>query len=289
VVLGLRGREVCLLKSVHVDVDRVAKVYRSRRDDIEAIREVNLQVGHGEFVSLLGPSGCGKSTLLMAVGGLLPVTGGRIRIGGEEVVGPRRETGVVFQAPVLMPWRSVLKNILFPIENLGLPMAPARERARALLVMTGLEEFAEHNPWELSGGMQQRVAICRALIHDPALLLMDEPFSALDAITRDDMNRELLRIWEEDRKTVLFVTHSIREAVFLSDRVVVMSPRPALIRKEVSIDLPRPRDIEIQETPEFNRYVGEIRQAIERQTGKGPGGDERPVAAARPGPWGMTP
>ncbi len=168
-------------------------------------------------------------------------------------------------------------------------MAPARARARALLVMTALEDFAEHHPWELSGGMQQRVAICRALIHDPALLLMDEPFSALDAITRDDMNRELLRIWEEDRKTVLFVTHSIREAVFLSDRVVVMSPRPALIRKEVSIDLHRPRDIDIQETPEFNRYVGEIRQAIERQTGKGPGGDERPVAAARLGPWGMTP
>ena len=280
---------MCLLKSVHVDISRVAKVYRSRRDDIEAIREVSLQVGHGEFVSLLGPSGCGKSTLLMAVGGLLPVTGGRIRIEGEDVTGPRRETGVVFQAPVLMPWRSVLKNVLFPIENLGLPMAPARERARALLVMTGLEDFAEHHPWELSGGMQQRVAICRALIHDPALLLMDEPFSALDAITRDDMNRELLRIWEEDRKTVLFVTHSIREAVFLSDRVVIMSPRPALIRKEVSIDLPRPRDIEIQETPDFNRYVGEIRQAIERQTGKGLGGDERPVAAARPGPWVMTP
>jgi NitT/TauT family transport system ATP-binding protein len=225
----------------------------------------------------------------MAVGGLLPVSGGTIRIEDQEVTGPRRETGVVFQAPVLMPWRSVLKNVLFPIENLRLPLGPARERARALLEMTGLQEFAGHFPWELSGGMQQRVAICRALIHRPTLLLMDEPFSALDAITRDDMNRELLRIWEEDRKTVLFVTHSIREAVFLSDRVYVMSPRPAVLRKVVGIDLPRPRDIDIQESSEFNRYVGEIRQAIERQTGKGSRGEERPATAAGRRPVEMAP
>lgn len=269
------------MSSVHVDIDRVSKVYRSRRDDIEAIREVSLQIGYGEFVSLLGPSGCGKSTLLLAAGGLLPLTAGTIRIDGEQVTEPRREIGVVFQAPVLMPWRSVLKNILFPIENLSLPMRPARQRARALLEMTGIQEFAENFPWELSGGMQQRVAICRALIHRPTLLLMDEPFSALDAMTRDDMNLELLRIWEEERKTVLFVTHAIREAVFLSDRVFVMSPRPAVIRKVVSIDLPRPRDIEIQETPEFNRYVSEIRQAIERQTGKGLAGERQEAATVR--------
>jgi len=276
------------LSSVHVDIDRVSKTYRSRRDEIEAIREVSFQIGYGEFVSLLGPSGCGKSTLLLAAGGLLPVTAGTIRIDGEPVTGPRREIGVVFQAPVLMPWRSVLKNILFPIENLGLPMRPARQRARALLEMTGIQEFAENFPWELSGGMQQRVAICRALIHHPTLLLMDEPFSALDAMTRDDMNRELLRIWEEERKTVLFVTHAIREAVFLSDRVFVMSPRPAVIRKVVSIALPRPRDLEIQETPEFNRYVSEIRQAIERQTGKGQAGGRQEAATVR-APRGVTP
>ena len=276
------------MNSVHVDIDRASKVYRSRRDDIEAIREVSLQINYGEFVSLLGPSGCGKSTLLMAIGGLLPITGGAIRIGGEVVREPRREIGIVFQAPVLMPWRTVLKNILFPVENLRLPMGPARDRARALLEMTGIAEFAGHYPWELSGGMQQRAAICRALIHDPTLLLMDEPFSALDAMTRDDMNRELLRIWEEERKTVFFVTHSIREAVFLSDRVFVMSPRPAVIRRVVDIELPRPRDLDIQESPEFNRYVSEIRQAIERQTWKGLPTTAAPAATAPRAPWGMT-
>lgn len=276
------------MTSVHVDIDRVSKVYRSRREDLEAIREVSLQVKHGEFVSLLGPSGCGKSTLLLAVGGLLPCSGGSIRIDGEEVTGPRREIGVVFQSPVLMPWRSVLKNILFPIENLRLPLDAARARARALLEMTGIQEFADHFPWELSGGMQQRVAICRALIHHPSLLLMDEPFSALDALTRDDLNRELLRIWEEERKTVLFVTHAIREAVFLSDRVFVLSPRPAVIRKEIAIDLPRPRALEIQETPEFNRYVSEIRQAIERQTRPAPRVAGRSAAAPATAPRGMA-
>jgi NitT/TauT family transport system ATP-binding protein len=271
-----------------VDIDRASKVYRSRRDDIEAIREVSLQIGYREFVSLLGPSGCGKSTLLMAVGGLLPLTGGAIRIDGQEVAGPRREIGIVFQSPVLMPWRTVLKNILFPIENLRLPLQPARQRARALLEMTGIADFADHFPWELSGGMQQRAAICRALIHSPSLLLMDEPFSALDAMTRDDMNRELLRIWEEERKTVLFVTHSIREAVFLSDRVYVMSPRPAVIRKVVAVELPRPRDLEIQETPEFNHYVAEIRRAIERQTGASQGRERAPAVPAAPPSRGAT-
>ena len=188
-----------------------------------------MEITQGEFVSILGPSGCGKSTLLMIVGGLLPITSGTVEIGSEHVSGPRRDTGVVFQAPVLMPWRSIVKNVMFPIESLGLSQLEYRERANELLEMTGLTGFSENYPSELSGGMQQRVAICRALIHNPNLLLMDDPFSALDAITRDTMNQELLRIWEEFQKTVLFVTHSIREAVFLSDRIFVMSPRPAII------------------------------------------------------------
>lgn len=249
--------------SLHVRIRALRKVYRTRREDIEAIRTVDMEVREGEFVSILGPSGCGKSTLLMAVGGLLPVSGGGIEIDRDAVTGPRRDTGVVFQSPVLMPWRSILSNVLFPIESLGLSVAAHRPRAQALLRMTGLEAFADNYPSELSGGMQQRVAICRALIHDPNLLLMDEPFSALDAITRDAMNQELLRIWEENKKTVLFVTHSIREAVFLSDRVYVMSPRPAVMSRIVTIELARPRALAIEETPAFNAYVSELRAAIE--------------------------
>ncbi len=251
------------MTALHVRISDLSKTYKTRRDEIEAIRAVDMDVRETEFVSILGPSGCGKSTLLMAVGGLLPITGGRIEIAEQAVTGPRRDTGVVFQSPVLMPWRSILNNVLFPIECLGLSRREYRPRAIELLEMTGIEKFRDDFPTELSGGMQQRVAICRALIHNPSLLLMDEPFSALDAMTRDTMNQELLRIWEEYRKTVLFVTHSIREAVYLSDRVFVMSPRPAVISQVVDIDLPRPRALSIEETPEFNAYVTELRQAIE--------------------------
>lgn len=251
------------MTALHVRISDLSKTYKTRRDEIEAIRAVDMDVRETEFVSILGPSGCGKSTLLMAVGGLLPITGGRIEIAEQAVTGPRRDTGVVFQSPVLMPWRSILNNVLFPIECLGLSRREYRPRAIELLEMTGIEKFRDDYPSELSGGMQQRVAICRALIHNPSLLLMDEPFSALDAMTRDTMNQELLRIWEEFRKTVLFVTHSIREAVYLSDRVFVMSPRPAVISRVVDIDLPRPRALSIEETPEFNAYVTELRQAIE--------------------------
>ena len=249
--------------STHGHIANVRKVYQTRRDEIEAIRSVSMDVQDGEFVSILGPSGCGKSTLLMAIGGLLPITAGKILIEQQEVTGPRRETGVVFQSPVLMPWRSLMKNVLFPIETLGLPKKDYESRAVELLEMTGLAEFKDNVPTELSGGMQQRVAICRALIHNPSLLLMDEPFSALDAMTRDYMNQELLRIWQEFQKTVLFVTHSIREAVYLSDRVFVMSPRPAVISRVVDISLPRPRQLEIEETPEFNKYVANLRKSIE--------------------------
>ena len=249
---------------VHVSVRNARKVYRTRRGEIEAIRSVSMEVGYREFVSILGPSGCGKSTLLMAVGGLFPLTDGRIEVDQERVTRPRRDTGIVFQTPVLMPWRTALGNVLFPVETLGLARQVHEERALALLRRTGLGDFTAHYPRELSGGMGQRVAICRALIHDPTLLLMDEPFSALDALTRDDLNHELLRIWDAYHKTVIFVTHSLREAVFLSDRVYVMSARPAVINQEVRIELPRPRDLRIQETAEFNRYVGELREAIQK-------------------------
>ncbi len=237
----------------------VRKVY----GDLEAIRNISLDVAANEFVSILGPSGCGKSTLLMMVAGVIEKTAGEISINNTAVAGPRRETGVVFQQPVLLPWRTVLDNVLFPIELLKQPRAKFQPRAMELLAMAKIADFAGHLPRQLSGGMQQRASICRALIHDPSILLMDEPFSALDAITRDEMGVELLRIWHANRKTVIFVTHSIREAAFLSDRVLVMGRRPATIMEEVAIDLPRPRDIAIMESERFNSYVRQLRKAIE--------------------------
>ena len=248
---------------IHVHIRDLRKTYQTQRAEIEAIRKVEMDVYRSEFISILGPCGGGKSTLLMAVGGLLPITSGSIKVNDAPVIRPRRDTGVVFQSPVLMPWRTIIKNVLFPIECLGLNVSDYTARAEELLEMTGLSGFGGNLPTELSGGMQQRVAICRALIHDPEVLLMDEPFSALDAMTRDNMNQELLRIWQEHKKTVLFVTHSIREAVFLSDRVFVMSPRPSVISKIVDIDLPRPRELAIEETPEFNVFVAELRKSIE--------------------------
>ena len=231
--------------------------------DLEAIRHLSFDVGDGEFLSVLGPSGCGKSTLLMMVAGLIDPTAGEIRIQGARVTGPRREIGVVFQSPVLLPWRTVLQNVLFPIELLKLPRPHYRRRAMELLRMAKIDEFAGVLPRQLSGGMRQRVAICRALVHDPNILLMDEPFSALDAITRDEMAVELQRIWQANRKTVIFVTHSIREAAFLSDRVLVMGRRPATIIDELTIELPRPRPIAVTEDETFNRLVRHLRKAIE--------------------------
>ena len=240
-------------------IKAVRKLYR----DLEAIRNVSIDVAASEFVSVLGPSGCGKSTLLMMVAGLVDKTEGEILINGTPVIGPRPEVGVVFQQPVLLPWRTVLDNVLFPIELLKLPRAKYIKRAMELLVMTKIDDFAHHLPRQLSGGMRQRASICRALIHDPSILLMDEPFSALDAITRDEMGVELLRIWQANRKTVIFVTHSIREAAFLSDRVLVMGRRPATIIEEMVINLPRPRHIAMMEDECFNQYVRKLRKAIE--------------------------
>jgi NitT/TauT family transport system ATP-binding protein len=241
---------------------RVSAVRKSFLD-LEAIRNVTLDVAENEFVSVLGPSGCGKSTLLMMVAGLVEPSEGTISINGSPVTGPRAEIGVVFQQPVLLPWRTVLDNVLFPIELLRRPRAQFEPRAMSLLAMAKIDDFANHLPRQLSGGMRQRASICRALIHDPSILLMDEPFSALDAITRDEMGVELLRIWQANRKTVVFVTHSIREAAFLSDRVLVMGRRPATIIDDVKIDLPRPRELAMMESEPFNQYVRLLRKSIE--------------------------
>jgi NitT/TauT family transport system ATP-binding protein len=245
--------------SLVLRIKNVRKLY----GDLEAIRNVSLDVTANEFLGILGPSGCGKSTLLMMVAGVVGKSAGQISINETPVSGPRPDIGVVFQQPVLLPWRTVIDNVLFPVELLREPRAKYTERAMRLLAMAKIDEFARHLPRQLSGGMRQRVSICRALIHDPGILLMDEPFSALDAITRDEMGVELSRIWQANRKTVLFVTHSIREAAFLSDRVIVMGRRPATVVEEIKIALPRPRDITVMESEPFNSYVRQLRKAIE--------------------------
>ena len=229
---------------------------------MSAIAEVSFGVRENEFVTLVGPSGCGKSTLLKLVSGLIPLTGGTIHVREQLVREPFSDVGFVFQHPVLLPWRTVLGNILFSIEMLGKKEEEFVDQARDLIKLAGLEGFGNKYPRELSGGMQQRVAICRALIHDPSLLLMDEPFGALDAMTREEMSFELLRIWEERRKTILFVTHSIPEAILLADRVVVMTPRPGKIERIFEIDLPRPRVYEMEFNERFKALNSEIRSLI---------------------------
>ena len=219
----------------------------------------------GEFVSVVGPSGCGKSTILKMLAGIVPLSGGTIAIEGERLTGPSEKVGVVFQSPVLLPWRTVYDNVLLP-STCGASRARERgPRARALVELVGLDGFEDRYPFELSGGMQQRVAICRALITDPAILLMDEPFGALDAMTREHMNLELQRIWLEKRKTVLLITHSIPEAVFLSDRVIVMTSRPGTIDEIVEIDLPRPRELDMTSDERFGRYAKRIRAQVRQR------------------------
>ncbi|TMJ56878.1 MAG: ABC transporter ATP-binding protein [Alphaproteobacteria bacterium] len=252
-------------KEPYVEVAEVGKVYRSgTAAAIEAVSSVSFTVARGQFVAVLGPSGCGKSTLLMMVGGLEAVTAGRITIGGEPMTGPRTSIGIMFQDSTLLPWKSAYDNVLFPIRVLKRPLACYRDGARQLLERVGLDGFMHKKPHELSGGMRQRVAICRALIYDPELLLMDEPFSALDAITRDEMNELLLDLWQQYTKTALFVTHSIREAVFLADRVLVMTRRPATIVEDLMIPFARPRPLAIGESREFNEICGHLRERIEK-------------------------
>ena len=221
----------------------VSVSYQTRRGSIDALRDVDLAVGEGEFVTILGPSGCGKSTLLKLAAGLLAPTRGRSEVAGAPVDGPNRDIGVAFQKPTLLPWRSVLDNVLLPSETAGERGAVAERRARELLDLVGLRDFAGNYPNELSGGMQQRVGLARMLQRDPKLLLMDEPFAALDAMTREALTLELQRIWMRDRKSVLFITHSIPEAVMLSDRVLVMSARPGRVVEDFRVDIPRPRSM----------------------------------------------
>ncbi len=245
-----------------VTLHDVSKTYVADGATVDAVERVTVEIRSGEFVSILGPSGCGKSTLLMMVAGLETPTGGTIEIGGRRMTGPRSEIGMMFQDATLLPWKTALDNVLFPLAITGNSAAERREDALELLSRVGLDGFESKRPSHLSGGMRQRVALCRALITRPELLLMDEPFSALDAITRDEMNVVLMNLWQQFRKTVVFVTHSIREAVFLSDRVLVMSQRPGRLLTDMPIDIPRPRHPDVGETPRFNEICGQLRRMI---------------------------
>ncbi len=244
-----------------VVVRDVSKTFHSKRGDVSVLDRVSFEVPEGRFVSIVGPSGCGKTTLLRIVAGLTG-SSGSVVVDSRELTGPAQGIGFVFQSPVLLEWRTVLDNVLLPIEILRKSKSGAVARARQLLAMAGIEEFAQRYPNELSGGMQQRVAICRALIIDPKLLLMDEPFGALDALTREEMGRALLDIWQRTGKTVLFVTHSIDEAVYLSDRVLVMGPRPTGIRVDLDVPLPRPRDDSTRVDDRFFALCDAVRHQI---------------------------
>ncbi len=246
----------------HLAIEHLSKVYETGTGPVEALHDISTTVGNGAFVSIIGPSGCGKSTLLKIILGVIGHEGGRAYLRDTPIDGPQVGAGMVFQQPALPPWRKVLANILLPVDVLGLPRRDYRERALHLLDLVGLRGFEDKYPRELSGGMQQRVSICRALIHDPDLLLMDEPFGALDAMTREIMQAEILRIWRDSGKTILFVTHSIDEAVLLSDRVIVMSPRPGRILRDIAIDLPRPRGGELRQTARFQAYAGQLRELL---------------------------
>lgn len=251
-------------QGVSVAIEQVQKTYTTRAGtEVHALERIDTQIEAGEFVSIVGPSGCGKSTLLTIIAGLERCSGGVIRVDGSPVVRPHPRMAIVFQRDLLLKWRTVLDNILLPIEIKGLQPAAYRERAEALMTQVGLGDFAEKFPDELSGGMRQRVAICRALIQAPRLLLMDEPFGALDALTREQMSIDLLRLWQTINNTVIFVTHSIDEAVLLSDRVLVMSPRPGRIDLDLRVNLTRPRRFAMRSSIEFLDYVAKIRAVFE--------------------------
>lgn len=245
-----------------ISIDGIHKTYLTKTGRTIALQNVDLTVQSDEFIALVGPSGCGKSTLLRLVSALIKPSRGRILMEGVALSGPSRDVGIVFQQPVLLPFRNVLDNVLLPAEILRLDMKKARVRAYQLLEMVGLAGFEMRGPHELSGGMQQRVSICRALVHNPSVLLMDEPFAALDAFTREELGFELLRIWAKEKKTIIFVTHNISEAILLSDRVVAMSPRPGRISEIVGIDLSRPRTIDMEFTQQFKSYSDRIRSVI---------------------------
>ncbi|MCC7228436.1 MAG: ABC transporter ATP-binding protein [Burkholderiaceae bacterium] len=252
------------MSGAYIAATGVGKTYPTRSGPLHAVADATFEAEEGQFISLLGPSGCGKSTLLMMLAGLEGQSKGTLQLAGKPVSGPRRDTGIIFQDATLLPWRSVLDNVMFPIEILKLPRDAHLARAHELLARVGLKGFEEKRPHELSGGMRQRVAICRALVHDPKVLLMDEPFSALDAITRDQMNVVLSDMLERYRKTVIFVTHSIREAVYLSDRVLVMGGRPSSIILDLPVTFTRPRPFAIEDTAEFGALCRQLRETIEQ-------------------------
>lgn len=244
-----------------IQIRNLSKVYRSQTGaEVNAIQSISFDVSVGEFISIVGPSGCGKSTLLKIIAGLLHRTHGSILLHGAEISRPSRQIGMIFQNPVLLPWKTVFDNVMVPIRVLGLRRLDFKDRAYALLRLVGLQEFEGKYPFELSGGMAQRTAIVRALVHDPEILLADEPFGSLDAMTREQMNIEIQRIWMESRKTILFVTHSILEAIFLADRVIVLSDRPSHVVDVVHVDFPRPRSLELMGTDRFGVYLGRVRR-----------------------------
>jgi NitT/TauT family transport system ATP-binding protein len=256
-----------------IQIRGVSRTYRTKRGaDILALQDLTVDIGGGEFITVVGPSGCGKTTLLNMLAGLLAPTSGSILLQNSAVAGPRRDVGIVFQAPVLLPWRTVFQNAMLPVQVQHLDRTVYARRARELLELVGLGDFADKYPWELSGGMQQRAAIVRALVHDPAILLMDEPFGALDAMTREQLDLELLRIWRESGKTIVFVTHALSEAILLADRCLVLCSRPGRLVDILEVTLPRPRDLSLVNTPVFGEYVERIRRAL--------GATEAPIQAA---------
>lgn len=244
--------------------EQVQQVFRaSDASEVVALEDVDFSIGRHEFIAVIGPSGCGKSTLLRILAGLIKPTAGQVKIYGKPVDGPREEIGIVFQKPTLLPWLSIRDNLTFPMRHKYGRVTPQEQvRADELLHLVGLTEFANKRPDELSGGMQQRAAIARALLHDPEILLMDEPFSALDALTRDEMSLELLNIWTQRPKTVLFITHSIPEALLLADRILVMSARPGRVREIINVDLPRPRSLDTLTEPHFHELANHIRRQV---------------------------
>ena len=253
-----------------IELRGVSKTYRTADGEVPSLRPIDFTVGEAEFVVVVGPSGCGKTTLLKMIAGLLPPSQGEIRVEGEPVTRPHGGVGIVFQTAMLLPWRSVFRNVMMPVEVKGLPREEYGARAHALLKLVGLQDFENKYPWQLSGGMQQRASICRALVHDPKIVLMDEPFGALDAMTRERMNVELQRIQRETKKTVLLITHSIPEAVFLADRVLVMSARPGRILGEIAVDEPHPRTDAFRLSERFAALCQRVSALLQQGSGERP-------------------
>lgn len=254
-------------EKTEIKIEYLSMVFQDKNggEPVTALKNVNLDIKEGEFISLLGPSGCGKTTLLRIIGDLLQPSNGKVTVRGESTrdIRLQKKYGIVFQNPVLYDWRTIRRNVCMPMELLGMKKAERTKRVSKMLDLVGLSEFGNHYPYELSGGMQQRVGIARALAIKPEILLMDEPFSALDEFTREKLHIDLLNIWRKTNKTIVFVTHNISEAVFLSDRVVVLSPHPGRVSAVIDINIPRPRDMESKQTPEFYDYITKIRNSFE--------------------------